>query len=644
MSLRLIIFLGLLLLGLTPVMLHVAIQAPGIHNMLKVSTERDATERAELEISDVNARMDQRIDMVRTLSILPVYPELIGAGKEERVHSLSRDMAMNRYAQVMTRWFSPHDDVLEVHILDIEGVEKTRLLRSNDGKFQPVVRAETINRNDHPCYQRALQAAGRVSASIIDTNSKRPCFPVEQGPILQLSKLLSTPKGQDIGVLAVGINLSKLLAPGSTSYWVRFDGSYLSGPVGPISTSSFTDFPGLKEIMAARQYPKITSSPDHGMFVWQPLLFGGQAESTLWIGSPVDRSIVTRWLEQFTAHLFIWTGIMIAIVAVLAHLLARAADTFRHQLLDSVQSILTGRTTVPFRWRKTRELRSLGHDLDELAQKYKKLEQARQTAENELRAESDRVTALNETLEHKVDERTEQLHHTNEELEAFSYSASHDLRKPLRAISGFSGALLEDYSSLLDDEGQDLLRRVMANTRYMDELIDDLLSLSHLSRHKIRLEPVDMTSMANKILTELKMQETGRDVVIKVEKVPVIPADDNLIHIALQNIIGNAWKYTRDQHPASIEFGSDKLKGKLTFFVRDNGTGFDMRYADRLFAPFQRLHKKDEYEGSGIGLATVKRIIDRHGGHVWAESGVGQGTTLFFTLPENPLNHVKDLL
>lgn len=638
MSLRLTIFLGLLLLGLIPVVLHMAAQVPEVHNMLKGSAERDAAERAELEMSDVNARIVQRIDTVRTLSILPVYPELLGSGKEESVHRLSRDVAMNRFAQVMTRWFAPHDDVLEIRIMDIEGREKARLLRGNDGKFQPIVSTQVINSSDHLCYQDALKAAGRVSAMILDINTERPCFDVGQGPILRLSKLLSTPGKQDIGVLVVGISLRNLLVPGATSYWVRFDGSYLTGPTGHELTNAFTDFPGLERIVAENQHPTITSSPEHGTFVWQPLLFGAQVGSSLWIGSSVDRSIVTRWFEQLTRHLFVWAGVMVVIVAILAHLIARAADSFRHQVFDSVQSILRGQGTVPFRWRRTRELRSLGNDLDELARKHAQLSKAQQQAEDELRAERDRVTALNETLEQKVKERTEQLHHVNEELEAFSYSASHDLRQPLRAISGFSGALLEDYSRQLDDEGRELLHRILVNTRRMDELISDLLSLSHLSRHTMQLEAVDLSCVVNEIFAELKSREIQRDIVIKVEKVPVILADDHLMRIALENIIGNAWKYTSEQHPARIEFGSSKLKGELAFFVRDNGVGFDMSYADRLFVPFQRIHKEDEYEGTGIGLATVKRIVDRHGGHVWADSEPGQGTILYFTLTGNTEN------
>jgi light-regulated signal transduction histidine kinase (bacteriophytochrome) len=228
--------------------------------------------------------------------------------------------------------------------------------------------------------------------------------------------------------------------------------------------------------------------------------------------------------------------------------------------------------------------------------------------------------------------RTAELEAANKELEAFSYSVSHDLRAPLRAIDGFSQALLEDYGGRLDATGQDYLRRVRSATQRMGVLIDDLLNLSRVARAEMRREPVDMSQMAKTIAADLRSAQPERQVDIAISPRLQAEGDSRLMRVVLENLIGNAWKFTSKRESAQIEFGATQSNGTKAFFVRDNGAGFDQAHADRLFGAFQRLHGMNEFPGTGIGLATVQRIIHRHGGRVWAEGEVNKGATIYFTL------------
>lgn len=226
-----------------------------------------------------------------------------------------------------------------------------------------------------------------------------------------------------------------------------------------------------------------------------------------------------------------------------------------------------------------------------------------------------------------------ELEAANSELEAFSYSVSHDLRAPLRGIDGFSQALLEDYGDLLPPEGRGYLERVRYSTQRMAQLIDDLLKLSRVTRAQIHFTNVDLTRLAGSVVAELQRQFPERTVDCQVASSLLASGDSHLLEVVLTNLLGNAWKYTAKQAQARIEFGSRQEQDQLVFFVRDNGAGFDMAYAGKLFGAFQRLHTPSEFPGSGIGLATVQRIIQRHGGRVWAEAAVDQGACFFFTLP-----------
>ena len=244
------------------------------------------------------------------------------------------------------------------------------------------------------------------------------------------------------------------------------------------------------------------------------------------------------------------------------------------------------------------------------------------------------VKKLNADLEHRVVERTRELDAANKELEAFSYSISHDLRAPLRAIDGFSKAILDDYAEKLDQQACVYLQRVRAGIQKMSGLIDDLLSLSRISRGALRKEAINLTALARDVVAELQEGEPSRKVAVEIANGLTARGDPRLTTIVLTNLLGNAWKYTAKRPESQIAFGQENNGNETVFYVRDNGPGFDMAYADKLFAPFQRLHRNSEFEGTGIGLATVQRIVSRQGGRVWAKAAVNQGATFFFTLGE----------
>jgi PAS domain S-box-containing protein len=244
------------------------------------------------------------------------------------------------------------------------------------------------------------------------------------------------------------------------------------------------------------------------------------------------------------------------------------------------------------------------------------------------------IQKLNTELEQRVIERTEQLEAANRELEAFSYSVSHDLRAPLRAIDGFSQILFNEYSGKLDEIGLVYTQRVRDSIQRMGTLIEDLLKLSRLTRSEMRPMAINISDMASEVALSIQSLQSDRPAEIVIEPHLQVDADPNFMRIVLENLIGNAWKFTSKCPVARIEFGAINQDGTRVFFVKDNGAGFDMSYAKKLFGAFQRLHTEQDFPGTGIGLATVQRIIFRHGGKVWAESAVNGGTTLFFTLQE----------
>ncbi len=252
----------------------------------------------------------------------------------------------------------------------------------------------------------------------------------------------------------------------------------------------------------------------------------------------------------------------------------------------------------------------------------------------ERRQARDELRRLNGELEDRVGERTAQLEASNRELEAFCYSVSHDLRAPLRALDGFSEELLRSYpGKVLDEKGEHYLRRLRSGTQRMGQLIDDLLKLSRLTRAEVAQAPVDLTALAESVADELRQREPTRQVTFAIAPGLATVGDGALLRVALENLLNNAWKFTAKKAQVTITFGRAVRDGRPAFAVGDDGAGFDMAHVDKLFGAFQRLHPEREFPGNGVGLATVQRIIHRHGGQIWAEGSPGHGATFTFTLP-----------
>lgn len=285
---------------------------------------------------------------------------------------------------------------------------------------------------------------------------------------------------------------------------------------------------------------------------------------------------------------------------------------------------------------RQKKLLELNAQLDQanmsLNQKIAELQQAR-----------DAFVKLNESLELRVKERTADLVAANKELEAFSYSVSHDLRTPIRSIDGFGRLLEDEYGDILGEEGKDYLRRVREATRRMGQLIDDLLSLSHVARRDMNRKKVNLSQMARTIADNFIKMEMERSVEFIIASDMHIQADETMMQIVMENLLGNAWKFTRKKVHARIEVGTLRQDGRTVYYVRDNGVGFDMAYVNKLFKAFQRLHTLQDFEGTGIGLATVARIIHRHGGQIWAEGKINHGATFYFSFDHAETGELNSL-
>jgi signal transduction histidine kinase len=376
--------------------------------------------------------------------------------------------------------------------------------------------------------------------------------------------------------------------------------------------------PELVHVMLAREIAAATGEADAELGIWQP----EREVLRFWRsrGEPVDR----RLEETLTARAFVEQRAFATTQddGRKLRLLEEYWQVGRHFLLAAPITVGTRRIGVVGVLVAKRST-FFEHDLALLQLL---ADQAGVVLEH--RRLFEEVHALNRVLERNMSE----LRALNDELASFAHSVSHDLRAPLRSIDGFSQILLEDKGPALGEDGRKHLERVRAAATRMGSLIDDMLLLSRLTRDDMSLQHVDLTVLARAVVDELRAREPQRNVEFAIDGALPAKGDERLLRIALTNLLGNSWKFTRERQPAHISFGGETRDGEAVFFVRDDGVGFDMRYAQKLFGAFQRLHSAAEFEGTGIGLATVRRIVHRHGGRVWAESEVGKGTTFYFTL------------
>ncbi|MDT7042105.1 sensor histidine kinase [Candidatus Nitronereus thalassa] len=350
--------------------------------------------------------------------------------------------------------------------------------------------------------------------------------------------------------------------------------------------------------------------------------------------------IVQRVRFQDWYNLYGWTALLIVIwlggLGLVISKLRRTSMELEQRVMERTSALreanLELQRQMGERLRVEEELRQAHLDLEHrVHERTAKLEEANAGLTREI-TERQRVEEHMRKLNADLLDRTTQLEASNKELEAFSYSVSHDLRAPLRGIDGFSQAVLDDYHDKLDETGKQYLRRVREASQRMAKLIDAMLNLARLIRAELTFESVDLSAIGRSIAMDLSKADPDRQVEVVVVDNLRTTADPDLTRVILENLLGNAWKFTSHEEFPRIELGMTYHYAQPVFFVRDNGVGFDMTYADKLFGAFQRLHAVSEFQGIGIGLATVHRIIQRHGGRIWAEASVGKGATFFFTL------------
>ncbi|UZE97130.1 ATP-binding protein [Alkalimarinus alittae] len=352
----------------------------------------------------------------------------------------------------------------------------------------------------------------------------------------------------------------------------------------------------------------------------QPIVLDGETVGLLFVR--VSLNNLNTHLSTYVIATGVFSLLVILAVFIISSFLQNYITTPLTLLKDTARQVTN---------KKDYSLRATKESYDEIGD----LVDAFNTMLSTIQEQNHVITENSEGLELKVNERTKELAMANKELEAFSYSVSHDLRAPLRAIDGFSKALLEDFGAELEPTAHDYLKRVRAASQKMGVLISSLLQLSRVTRKQIKDTHFDLTDMVNHAFYQLQQQEPDRIINIKVQPEMYIMGDPQLIEVAIDNLIGNAWKYTKYEKLPRIEVGYYVENGHTIYFIKDNGAGFDERYATNLFTAFQRLHSPEQFDGTGIGLATVYRIIHRHHGDIWAKSTLGEGATFYFTLHDN---------
>ncbi len=446
---------------------------------------------------------------------------------------------------------------------------------------------------DQFTFRQTLVRNLSAQAQIIGSNSVSALtFNDPQSAENTLSALSSFPE-----ILAAGI----YAADGHV--FARYTRDPLSNPVNAATARTNTD--------------EMVETRSDEVFLVRPIIFQGKK-----IGAVYIRSSLAALSHRF------WRYILIAVIVLLVSLIVALliSAVYRQAIVGPVVNLAQTAQDVSeqknYSLRATRvvdntEIGLLIDAFNDMLKQIQIRDQALLHAQGE--------------LEQRVQQRTQQLVIANHELEAFSYSVSHDLRGPLQTMNGFVHMLVTDYDSKLDDRARDYLRQLRLSSRRMSELIEDLLNLSRVSTTGMQTEKVNLSELAKTITSNLQSREPSRQVEFVIASCPVVEGDSRLLQIMMENLIGNAWKYTSGHAQARIEFGCEKRSSGTVYFVRDDGAGFDARQADRLFKPFQRLHSEAEFPGTGIGLATVQRIVQRHEGRVWGESA-GQGATFYFAL------------
>jgi signal transduction histidine kinase len=476
-------------------------------------------------------------------------------------------------------------------------------------------------------FQRAVATGGLVvSGYHIDPVTGRPAITVSLPAYDGRNKL--------VAVQYVAFDPKQFearLTPSSRTVEVLIDGS---GTVvarqpafGPVAGRRLGEAALVKAMLADKQGTTTVTEADgvSRQFFFSPISANADQPLYLAVGfSPNELLAPERRAFTITLTAFGLVAIVVLVIAGIVGTYSIYVPT--RQLQQAAEKVsegdLSARVDLAGR---TDELGALGREFNEMAAAIEHNVAQTEAARKEL-------DSMNVTLEHQVRRRTAELEASNKELEAFSYSVSHDLRSPLRAIDGFSQALLEDHGAEIDREARDDLLRIRANATRMGELIDSLLTLSRLSRQEMHVEAFDLTALAVESVAAARQEWPQRDVAVEVEPGMTARGDPALIRIVLDNLLRNAFKFTSKHDPASVVVGSVRKDDETIFFVKDDGAGFDMAYAGKLFGAFQRVHGQAEFPGIGIGLATTARIVHRHGGRIWAEGEIEKGATFFFTL------------
>lgn len=549
---------------------------------VEATLERAAGERAQVAADQVASMLD-------------------GRRSAEQIRSLADDAALRRHLQLRTVATREAAHVRltalagtgfrRVELWDATGLQLLEMSHSVRSAADNTSRV--LPRGSPPFVAgiRPLQASGDVvfSDTVVEIRD-------ESGP-LGFLLIRSTFSENPPGIFGRLVGRDALVRVGNRSgdIWSKFSGLVPPAPVD-LGRPGVTQYRAENGEMRLGAVSHIRATP------W-----------AVWVEFPLATAIAPArvFLAQMIPVALIFLAVAVVIVSVLSARITRPL----FELTSAAETIATGDYTRRVAGDRRDEIGQLGRAFNAMA---------------------GQVEDAHHRLEARVAERTARLEAANKELEAFSYSVSHDLRAPLRSIDGFSQALVEDLEDSLDAKAKGYLQRVRAAARRMGELIDDLLELSRVGRTELRRDRVSLSAIGHAVITERRKTDPHRQVEVDIRDGLVAQADRGLLQIVLENLLGNAWKFTANTSPARIQLGAQPhADGDAVYFVRDNGAGFDMTYMNKLFRPFQRLHSESDFPGTGIGLATVHRIVDRHGGRVWAEGAVGAGATVYFTLPED---------